>query len=62
MGLLNDFRFAARSLARVKGLTLTCPKHQWAFDIATGRCIAKGDRPLTEFPHKVEKRRLLAFW
>ena len=44
------------------GTTLTCPKHQWAFDIATGRCIAKGDRPLTEFPHKVEKRRLLAFW
>ena len=44
------------------GTRLTCPKHEWAFDIATGRCIAKGDRPLTEFPHKVEKRRLLAYW
>jgi nitrite reductase/ring-hydroxylating ferredoxin subunit/alkylhydroperoxidase/carboxymuconolactone decarboxylase family protein YurZ len=44
------------------GTTLTCPKHEWAFDIATGRCIAKGDRPLTEFPHKVEKRRLQVFW
>ena len=44
------------------GTTLTCPKHEWAFDIATGRCIANGDRPLTEFPHKVEKRRLLVFW
>ena len=46
----------------LEGSKLTCPKHGWAFDIATGRCIANGDRPLTEFPHKVEKRRLLAFW
>jgi nitrite reductase/ring-hydroxylating ferredoxin subunit len=44
------------------GTTLTCPKHEWAFDIETGRCVAKGDRPLTEFPHKVEKQRLLVFW
>jgi nitrite reductase/ring-hydroxylating ferredoxin subunit/alkylhydroperoxidase/carboxymuconolactone decarboxylase family protein YurZ len=44
------------------GKTLTCPKHEWAFDIETGRCIANGDRPLTEFPHKVEKKRLLVFW
>jgi nitrite reductase/ring-hydroxylating ferredoxin subunit/alkylhydroperoxidase/carboxymuconolactone decarboxylase family protein YurZ len=44
------------------GTTLTCPKHEWAFDLESGRCIAKGDRPLTEFPHKVEQRRLLAFW
>ena len=44
------------------GTKLTCPKHEWAFDIETGRCIANGDRPLTEFPHKVEKRRLLVFW
>lgn len=44
------------------GTTLTCPKHQWAFDIASGRCIAKGDRPLTEFPHRVERQRLHAYW
>jgi nitrite reductase/ring-hydroxylating ferredoxin subunit/alkylhydroperoxidase/carboxymuconolactone decarboxylase family protein YurZ len=44
------------------GTKLTCPKHEWAFDIETGRCIANGDRPLTEFPHKVEKKRLLVFW
>jgi len=44
------------------GTTLTCPKHEWAFDIATGRCVAKGDRPLTEFPHKVDEQRLLVFW
>lgn len=34
----------------------------WAFDIASGRCVAKGDRPLNEFQHKVEKGRLLASW
>jgi nitrite reductase/ring-hydroxylating ferredoxin subunit/alkylhydroperoxidase/carboxymuconolactone decarboxylase family protein YurZ len=46
----------------LEGTKLTCPKHEWAFDIETGRCIAKGDRPLTEFPHKVAKKRLLVYW
>ena len=41
---------------------LTCPKHEWAFDIATGRCIANGDRPLNELPHRVEDKRLLVYW
>jgi nitrite reductase/ring-hydroxylating ferredoxin subunit/alkylhydroperoxidase/carboxymuconolactone decarboxylase family protein YurZ len=44
------------------GKKLTCPKHEWAFDIETGRCIANGDQPLTEFPHKVEKKRLHVYW
>jgi nitrite reductase/ring-hydroxylating ferredoxin subunit/alkylhydroperoxidase/carboxymuconolactone decarboxylase family protein YurZ len=46
----------------LSGTTLTCPKHEWAFDIESGRCIANGDRPLNEFPHKVEARRLFAYW
>jgi nitrite reductase/ring-hydroxylating ferredoxin subunit len=46
----------------LEGRQLTCPKHQWAFDVTTGQCIAKGDRPLTRFDHKVEKGRLLARW
>jgi len=46
----------------LEGGTLTCPKHGWAFDIETGACTANGDRPLTEFPHKFEQKRLLAFW
>jgi nitrite reductase/ring-hydroxylating ferredoxin subunit/alkylhydroperoxidase/carboxymuconolactone decarboxylase family protein YurZ len=41
---------------------LTCPKHHWAFDIASGECVEKGDRPLTRFEHKVETGRLLAYW
>jgi nitrite reductase/ring-hydroxylating ferredoxin subunit/alkylhydroperoxidase/carboxymuconolactone decarboxylase family protein YurZ len=46
----------------LKGTRLTCPKHEWEFDIETGACIAKGDRPLTEFPHRIEGGRLLVFW
>lgn len=42
--------------------TLTCPKHEWQFDIRSGECIAKGNRPLTEFEHKIEDGRLLAYW
>lgn len=44
------------------GRTLTCPKHQWQFDIATGACIKKGDKPLRRYESKVEKGRLLARW
>ena len=44
------------------GTTLTCPKHQWAFDIATGTCIANGNRGLTRFESRVRKGRLQAFW
>jgi nitrite reductase/ring-hydroxylating ferredoxin subunit/alkylhydroperoxidase/carboxymuconolactone decarboxylase family protein YurZ len=46
----------------LKGTRLPCPKHEWAFDVATGRCVAKGDRPLNVVRHKVAKGRLLAFW
>jgi nitrite reductase/ring-hydroxylating ferredoxin subunit/alkylhydroperoxidase/carboxymuconolactone decarboxylase family protein YurZ len=44
------------------GTRLTCPKHQWAFDIRSGRCIDKGDRPLNELPHRIETKRLLVYW
>jgi nitrite reductase/ring-hydroxylating ferredoxin subunit len=37
-------------------------KHQWAFDVASGECVAKGDRPLTQFDSKIEQGRLLAYW
>src|SRR5690606_10486750 len=36
-----------------EGAVLTCPRHGWKFDAATGRCLAGGDRPLTELPHRV---------
>ena len=46
----------------IEGTTLTCPKHQWAFDIRTGDCIKKGNSPLKQWPSKVVKGRLLAHW
>ena len=49
-------------LFRSEGLKLTCPKHNWAFDLTTGACIRKGKQPLKQFEAKLEKGRLLAFW
>jgi nitrite reductase/ring-hydroxylating ferredoxin subunit/alkylhydroperoxidase/carboxymuconolactone decarboxylase family protein YurZ len=46
----------------LQGTTLTCPKHEWAFDIRSGACIAKGTSPLKRWPSKVVKGRLLAQW
>lgn len=46
----------------LQGTTLTCPKHEWAFDITTGTCIAKGSTPLKRWKSKVEDGRLLAYW
>jgi nitrite reductase/ring-hydroxylating ferredoxin subunit len=46
----------------LQGNQLTCPKHNWAFDIASGECVEKGDRPLHQFQHKVENGRLMAYW
>ena len=46
----------------LKGTTLTCPKHKWAFDITTGACVKVGDTPLRQWECKTEKGRLLALW
>ncbi len=41
---------------------LVCPKHGWCFDLATGDCIEKGDRPLTGYKWQVVDGRLQAWW
>lgn len=46
----------------LQGFRLTCPKHRWQFDIRTGACVEKGDRPLKRFEDKVEDGRLYARW
>ena len=46
----------------LSGVRLTCPKHQWAFDVTTGECVDKGTRPLNQFESKVEAGRLHARW
>ena len=44
------------------GHTLTCPKHQWAFDVTSGDCIRNGNSPLKRLESKLSKGRLLVFW
>lgn len=46
----------------LEGDTLTCPRHGWQFDVRDGSCIAKGNRPLTRFDHRIEQGRLQAYW
>ncbi|KAB2874642.1 MAG: Rieske 2Fe-2S domain-containing protein [Burkholderiaceae bacterium] len=46
----------------LQGTTLTCPKHQWVFDVRSGRCIARGDRPLTQWESSIANGRVLARW
>ncbi len=46
----------------LEGRQLTCPKHGWVFDIATGTCVEKGNRPLNRFEHKEENGWIMAYW
>lgn len=46
----------------LQGVTLTCPKHEWAFDVRSGACIKNGKTPLTQIESRVENGRLLARW
>lgn len=41
---------------------LTCPKHQWRFDLETGDCIEKGNHPLKSFEARVEGGMVQAWW
>lgn len=46
----------------LEGEKLTCPKHNWVFDIKSGACTEKGTHPLKQFASKEEDGRLLVFW
>ena len=46
----------------LEGTRLTCPKHHWVFDVSTGECTDIGNRPLTEFEHRVEGDTLQVYW
>ena len=46
----------------IEGCTLTCPKHEWAFDVRSGACIRKGTSPLRRWESKVVEGRLMALW
>ena len=46
----------------LENCTLTCPKHQWKFDVRNGECIEKGNRPLNQFESRVVDDRLEVYW
>lgn len=46
----------------LQGNTLTCPKHQWQFDIKSGECIKKGNSPLRKIESRVVKGKVQALW
>jgi nitrite reductase/ring-hydroxylating ferredoxin subunit/alkylhydroperoxidase/carboxymuconolactone decarboxylase family protein YurZ len=49
-------------LSALDDCTLTCPKHQWSFDIRTGACLKPGGSPLQQYPAKVEGGRVMVQW
>lgn len=34
---------------------VACPMHGWRFDLATGRCFDRPDRPLRVFPSRIQE-------
>ena len=49
-------------LSALDDCTLTCPKHQWTFDVKTGACHKPGGSPLQQYPAKVEGGRVMVQW
>lgn len=49
-------------LSELDDCTLTCPKHQWSFDIRTGACLKAGGSPLRQYPAKVAGGRVMVQW
>jgi len=45
----------------LEGHEITCPKHGWRFDVRTGECVDKGDRPLKRLEHKVDAGKLWVY-
>jgi nitrite reductase/ring-hydroxylating ferredoxin subunit/alkylhydroperoxidase/carboxymuconolactone decarboxylase family protein YurZ len=46
----------------LEGTQLTCPKHHWVFDVASGKCVENGTRPLRQFKSRLIEGRLQAEW
>ena len=46
----------------IDGSHLTCPRHGWVFDLASGACVAKGNRPLRALASREPDGQMWAFW
>ncbi|MDO8458637.1 MAG: Rieske 2Fe-2S domain-containing protein [Burkholderiaceae bacterium] len=49
-------------LSALNDCTLTCPKHQWTFDVKTGACLKAGGNPLQQYPAMVVGGRVMVQW
>ena len=49
-------------LSALDDCTLTCPKHQWSFDVKTGACHKPGGSPLQQYLAKVVGGRVMVQW
>ncbi len=49
-------------LSALDDCTLTCPKHQWTFDVKTGACHKPGGSPLQQLPAKLVGGRVMVQW
>ena len=49
-------------LSALDDCALTCPKHQWTFDVKTGACLKPGGSPLQQYPAKVVGGRVMVQW
>lgn len=46
----------------IDGDRLICPRHGWAFDLGSGVCVAKGNRPLHALASREQDGQLWVFW
>lgn len=46
----------------IEGEKLVCPKHGWCFDLSSGECIDKGDRPLNTYKWQLVDEKLQVWW
>lgn len=46
----------------LQGNILTCSRHGWSFDVVTGACVDKGNRPLRQYETRTQDGVLQAKW
>lgn len=51
---LCPHRGAPMGAGYLEGNTLYCPMHGWDFNVTTGACGVRPDRPLVRYPVRVE--------
>jgi nitrite reductase/ring-hydroxylating ferredoxin subunit len=45
----------------IDGMELTCPRHQWKFNMENGECIENGNKSLNKIEYKIENNDLYVY-